>query len=426
MRRLPAMLALLSLCGCVERQLPPQPAQKTPLTFAYWALNPAETALVNEAVAEFERLYPALDVTVLEIPNRYYQKLQTMFSAGTPPDVMVVNTGRAGDLARRGVLADLSPFMEQPEGLQAADFLPAAMAHFRHIGPTMGRPGLYALPQDWNPTNLLLYDVDAFDAAGLPYPDGTWTWQDFAHACRKLTRTSTDPRRQRYGAAVCLYPYAAVAWFWQAGGAVVDANGRSTLAAEPNVRALRFIRGLVREGVVAPPVAAEDRSLEDFQSGRVATAFVAPYSLGTLRQAEQPRRWALAPPLRGPKQGTGCISTGLAIAAASPHRQEAWRFLAHMATNGALARTRAALAIPAWNEALNSGALEEGFGEKNAMVLRQAAPLARPHPLSGRHSYEEMSEALRTALERVFAAGDDPQQALQHAQEALRARAREE
>lgn len=426
MRRLLAMMALLSLCGCVERQPPPEPAQKTPITFAYWALNPAETALVNQQVAEFERLNPAVDVTVLEIPNRYYQKLQTMFSAGTPPDVMVLNTGRAGDLARRGVLADLSPFMDGPEGPQAADFLPAAMAHFRQIGPTMGQPGLYALPQDWNPTNLLLYDADAFDAAGLPYPDGNWTWQDFAHACRKLTRTSSDPHRQRYGAAVCLYPYAAVAWFWQAGGEVLDAQGRSMLGAAANTRAVRFIRGLVQEGVVAPPVAAEDRSLEDFQSGRVAMAFVTPYSLGTLRQAEQPRRWALAPPLRDARQATGCISTGLAIAAASPHQPEAWRFLTHMATNGALARTGAALAIPAWNEALNSGALEEGFGEKNAAVLRQAASLARPHPLSSRHSYEEMSDALRTALERVFAAEEEPQKALQQAQETLRARARDE
>jgi len=395
------------------------PDTKTSLTFAFWALNPTETALFQQLIAEFERAHPNLTVTVLEIPNKYYDKLQTMFGAGTPPDVMVVNYGRAGDLARRGVLADLSPFVGGA-GSRGREFLPIAYEHFAGIGTAVGRPGLYALPQDWNPTNLLLYDRDAFDDAGLKPPDSGWTWENFAVACRKLTVRSRDPRRQRTGAAVCLYPYAATAWFWQAGGALLSPDGkRSCLAAPENVRAVEFLKGLVKEGVVARPVAGEDRSLEDFQSGRVAMAFVTPYALSTLRKPGGQRRWGLAPPLVGARQGTGCIPTGLAVAQLCAHPQAAWALVEYLVTHGAEERARAALGVPAWQPALRAEAFREGFGPEAAGIMRQAAATARPHPISPTLSYEQMSGALRKALEQVFGADAEPAEALREAEAGL-------
>ena len=412
-------LGLLTTTGCVQRLPDASPAAPVSLTFAFWALNPAETALFQRLIADFEHTHPRVTVTVLEIPNRYYDKLQTMFGAGTPPDVMVVNYGRAGDLARRGVLADLAPFMAQA-GTLDGELLPVADEHFRGIGAAVGRPGLYALPQDWNPTNLLLYDRDVFDAAGLPYPYEGWTWDDFAAACHKLTVRSRDPRRQRYGAAVCLYPYAATAWLWQAGGDVLSPDGRASfLAAPANVRALQFLRGLVEEGVMARPVAGEDRSVEDFQSGRVAMAFVTPYALSTLRKPGGPRRWGLAPPLVGVRRGTGCIPTGLAMAQSCAQPQAAWELIRYLVTQGAQERARAALGVPAWQPALRGPALAEGFGADAAAVLRQAVATARPHPLSPTLSYERMSGALREALEQVFGADMAPARALQAAQERL-------
>lgn len=400
-------LALLFAPGCLRR-VPDGAlgAPATKLTFAFWALAPAEATLYHSLVAEFAATHPTCQVEVLEIPNRYYQKLQVLFAAGTPPDVMVVNYGRLGDLARRGLLAEVS------SGREAAHFAPPAAAALRSLSAAQGKAGWLGLPLDWPPANLLVYDREAFAAAGAKPPGPGWTWTDWAAACRQLTVRSPDPNSRRYGSAVCLYPYAALSWLLQGGGAVLAEGGRSVLASPANVQTLRFLQGLAREGVIAPLVPGEDRSLEDFRAGRVAMAFVTPYVLGDLRQHPAGRQWALAAPLTGARRLTGCIPTAVAVAGAS-HAPEAARELAlFLATHGAEARAAAGLAVPAWQPALDSPALVKGFGPEAAAVLRQALPLARPYPLSQAHSYEELSGALREALEEIFGGGATPERAL--------------
>ncbi|MGE5530806.1 MAG: extracellular solute-binding protein [Bacteroidota bacterium] len=413
MKRLLAVLplVLLLLTGCARVQ-PPDATSPQTITFAFWALAPAEVALTQQLVSQFEQSHPGLHVTVQEVPGRYYDKLSTMFAAGTPPDVMVVNYGRLGDLARRGVLADLQPLL--PSSLTMPQFLPQAAAAFATVGPTMERPGLFALPVDWSPTNLLLYDPDALAAAGVASPQGSWTWQQFETACRKLSATTTGSRRP---ASLCLYPYAATAWLLQGGGTLLAPDARrSTLAAPQNVRTVEFLRRVQQGGLVLPPDPSQDRSLEDFQTGRCAFAFVTPYTLTTLRGHPHGRRWALALPLRDHRNVTGCIPSGVAVAAASNHLGAAAQFAVFYATEGAKARAVAGWCVPAHLPALHSPALEAAFGKQPAAALRKAAALAQPHPLSPTLPYERTSQALRHALEQVFTAQRTPVQALSEAE----------
>ncbi|MHB8996400.1 MAG: extracellular solute-binding protein [Armatimonadota bacterium] len=411
MRRLCAALALmLLLAGCARVPLQPDQSAATPqtITFAFWALEPAEVALTHQLARQFEQFHPGVQVSVMEIPGRYYDKLSTMFAAGTPPDVMVVNYGRLGDLARRGLLADLQPLL--PPGLSLSEFLPQAAEAFAGIGPKMGRPGLFALPVDWSPTNLLLYDPDALAASGVASPRGSWSWQQFEDACRKLSSVMTGNRRP---ASLCLYPYAAASWLLQGGGTLLAPDGkRSTLGAAENVRTVEFLRRLQHEKLALSPDPAQDRSLEDFQTGRAAFAFVTPYTLTSLRKHPRGRRWGLALPLRDRRQVTGCIPSGVAVAARSPHLQTAAQFAAFYATEGARARAAAGWSVSAHLTALQSPALDAAFGKAPAGVLRQAAARAVPHPLSPLLPYEQTSQALRHALEQVFSGQRGPVQAL--------------
>jgi multiple sugar transport system substrate-binding protein len=382
------------------------------ISFAFWALEPAEVALTQQLVSNFERSHPGLNVTVQDIPGRYYDKLATMFAAGTPPDVMVVNYGRLGDFARRGVLVDLQPLL--PPSLTMSQFLPQAAEAFAAVGPTMGRPGLFALPVDWSPTNLLLYDPDALAAAGVAPPEESWTWQHFETACRKLSATTTGSRRP---ASLCLYPYAATAWMLQGDGALLSSDfRRSRLSAPGNVRTVEFLRRLQQCKLVLPPDPSQDRSPEDFQTGRCAFAFVTPYTLTTLRKHPRGRRWALALPLRDRLPVTGCIPSGVAVAAQSRHAAAAAQFAAFYATEGAKARAAAGWCVPAHLAALRSPALESAFGRQPAAVLRRAAAMAQPHPLSPTLPYEQTSQALRHALEQVFIGQRSPLQALNEAE----------
>jgi len=428
---------VLTVCladGCVRR-LPPTASQVPPrqappsatsapaeITFAYWALAPREIETVHRLVERFEAENPSVKVRLVEVTDRYYDKLTTLFSTNNAPDAFSVNYGRLGDFARRGLLADLGPLVAGSAELDRSQFVPAAYDSFASVGAAVGRPGLFALPRDWGPTNLLVYNKDAFDAAGLGYPSAEWTWEQFAQACRRLTIVHPGGALEQYGAAVCLYPYALAGWVYQSGGDFLSPDrGQSTLASERVVDAVEFLNGLVDEGVVAPASAAHDESQEQFQRRKAAMAFVSPYGLGDLREQEG-LSWGIAPPLKGRRQATGCIPTGIAMSASSGRREPALRFMAYWVTEAARQVAEAGYCVPAWRPALESRALEAGYGPQTAGVLRAAVEHAAPHPVSRHLPYELMLDHLKQALDEVFVKGTPPRTALQTAQEALNAR----
>jgi multiple sugar transport system substrate-binding protein len=414
------MLAALLLCGCGRRAAPPPPSPPPPattLSFAYWALSPTEINTVHELVGEFERTHPNVQVRLIEVTDRYYDKLTTMFAARTGPDVFSVNYGRLGDFARHGLVADLAPLVRGHEGLQAGTFVGAAWEAFSNIGEALGKPGLWGLPRDWGPTNLLMYNRQLLAAAGVEEPAPQWTWKQFAQACHKLTAKTADGST-RFGAAVCLYPYAAGAWIAQAGGDLRRHKDGAWLNTQECAEALGFLRGLVDEGAIAPADPAHDQSLTQFQTGRAALAFATPYSLGELRRKEG-LQWGVAPPPVGRRQATGCIPTGIAVSAACARKDLAAEFVEFWVTEGAQRVARAGFCVPAWRQALSGPALEEGFGAQTAQVLREAAGYARPIPVARELPYETLQTELRKALDAIFVRSESPSDALQAANRRL-------
>ncbi len=409
------LVTLLATGGCARtvRQGRDRATEKRDLTFAFWAIDRREVALVHAMAEEFERAEPSVDVRVLEVAGRYYEKLMTLFAADDPPDVFVGNYGRLGDFARRGLLADLTRFVAQDPTLGRRHFVRAAFDAFAGLGQAVGRPGLYALPRDWGPTGLLLYDVEAVQDAGLLSPDRGWTWSQYAAACRKLTVRDATGRVTRYGGSVNLYPYSVIGWLYQNGAEVWSPDGCTcTLESPACVEALSFIAGLAQEGVVLPPDPTHDDTLDAFEQGRVATALITPYSFSALRQCRS-IRWKVAPPLRGKRVACGCIPSGLAVSAGCPEPEVAYRFARFCVTRGAERYAESALAVPAYLPALHSRALSspEGFGPY-APVLRAAAVHARPYPIAPEVAYEEVLAAVREALDEVFALRAAPAEAL--------------
>ena len=425
---LAALLSVALCAGCVRRAAPGDapptaalPAAPTEIGFAYWALSPREINTVKALVADFEAREPSVRVRLVEVTDRYYDKLVTLFATDNAPDVFSVNYSRLGDFARENLLEDLSPLLAASEVLRQEDFVPIAFDTFADVGHAVGRPGLWGLPRDWGPSNLLLFNRDLLAAEGVAEPEGAWTWDEFGQAARRLTHRSVGGQPERHGAAVCLYPYAFVAWVHQNEGELLSPDGRrSALAHERTVQAAQFLERLVREGAIAPPNPANDQSLEQFRTGRVALAFATPYTLGELRQ-QQGLRWGLAPPLAGRVRATGCIPTGVAISARCRRPEAAFRFVEYWITEGAQRVAAAGLCVPAWRPALDGPALEAeyGFGPEVAAVLREAALYARPHPLSPTLAYETVLNRLKQALDAVFIRNSAPAAAFAEAQAAL-------
>lgn len=88
----------------------------------------------------------------------------------SPPDLIMVGRGGYEDAETLNQFTDLSPWLETlPNG---------PMIQHNALQEWQVDGALYALPILWSTAPVLLVDQNALDAAGLPYPDPGWNWND--------------------------------------------------------------------------------------------------------------------------------------------------------------------------------------------------------------------------------------------------------
>jgi multiple sugar transport system substrate-binding protein len=105
----------------------------------------------------------------------YRRRLAAGFSAGTAPDVMLLNYRRFATFAGQGGLSRWDAYLAQSTLLDEADFYAPVIEAFRFDGQ------LWCIPQNMS-SLVVYYNQQLFDAAGLPYPADDWTWDDFLAA----------------------------------------------------------------------------------------------------------------------------------------------------------------------------------------------------------------------------------------------------
>src|SRR5262249_19039048 len=146
--------------------------------------------------------------------------------------------------APEGLLEDLDAYIAR-DGVELTDFYPALLEQFRFEGH------YYGLPRD-NDTKVIYYNRDAFDQAGVPYPQAAWTWGVLRQAAIRVTRA----RALRYGFGFEAGHWWRL-WVWQNGGDIVDdvyRPSRVTLNPPEAAEAIDFLAGLVTRDRVTPPL----------------------------------------------------------------------------------------------------------------------------------------------------------------------------
>ncbi|HWV49367.1 MAG TPA: extracellular solute-binding protein [Microbacterium sp.] len=176
-----AAVAALALAGCSsDSGEPADPDAPVTLSLSAWSI---ETTPEFQLLAdEFEKKHDNVKVELKEYDPAEYNTLVTAdLAAGSGPDIITqkevkyVTTFQEG-----GQLLDVSD-VALPEGIGGA-------SSYEVDGTA------YAVPyrQDsW----VLFYNKALFDAAGVEYPDGSWTWDDYATAAEALT---TDASKGAY------------------------------------------------------------------------------------------------------------------------------------------------------------------------------------------------------------------------------------
>lgn len=263
-------------------------AEQSELKVLVCCYAPPDLEIRNRVNSSFEAANPGvkLNQELLPAGQNYFEKLQTLIAADTPPDVFDMWEGYVQPYAANGAIMNLDPFMESDPRLKKDDLLPAA------IDGASWQNNLYALLIGFIPGPVsLYYNVDHFETAGLEAPSSDWTWDDMRTAAQALTAsTNSGAPADQYGLAFDLWFVPWLHWIWSNGGDVLNQDGtQCTLTDAASVEAIQYWADLVNADQVALSpslLASMQGGLSAFQSNMVSMYLGNAWDVGSLSGAQ--------------------------------------------------------------------------------------------------------------------------------------------
>ncbi len=331
-----ALLALIALMAFT----PLSSAQDVPtLRYFTWEVaqrgpegEAAERALLDECAAE---IGINVELESLVTPD-FFQRVSALAAAGDLPDVFGVSSGTIDEWAADGLLLNIQRYVDRDITPIQDKYFTGPFSIARYPKPD---GDMFAFPYAIIHT-VLWYNMDAFDAAGVPYPseDG-WTWDEFLAAAQALTVDKDDDGRiDQYGFWLYRGRYAQIEpWVYQNNGDLLNTT-RTRFEPDDNaIAALEFLTSLVTEYKVAPPPSefAGFRMQDVFPLGYAAMWVDGNWQIANTRSqhANNPDisfRFAAAPIPRGPNWVED-VAYGWAdmfgIAADTPYPDQAWELI---------------------------------------------------------------------------------------------------
>jgi multiple sugar transport system substrate-binding protein len=304
-----------------EKSVEAPPAEEITLSFGHhWeaAFRPRQ----DEFDEKYLEAHPNIKFEITyNTWSDHNQIVPTWAAAGTLPDIIYVHGRYAFPWNYEGVMVSAQDYIDADPEFNVEGIWEESLRLYRFKGKQ------YEIPYDHGPI-ILGYNKDIFDQHGYPYPDDTWTMDDFVEAAKTLN----DPENQQWGWAGS-YPnfgnenMPAMLGGW--GAQAYNDEETKLMADSPEaIEAMQFWADLILEEKVAP-TPAESQAFEQgpWISGVIAMSPVASWSTPTLHSFA-PFNWDVAPWPKGPvAQQTGSFGSGFGITRDSQHPDEGWDYL---------------------------------------------------------------------------------------------------
>ena len=153
---------------------------KTHLTFQIWDV--AQRDGMQAICDAYTEKHPDVVIEVQVTSwSEYWTKLEAAAISNQMPDIFWMHTNEILKYADYGKIADLTDLYDDED----PDYY---SKHFSEItlANIQGSDGrYYGVPKDKDTVGLV-YNKEMFDAAGVAYPDETWTWDDMEEASQKI------------------------------------------------------------------------------------------------------------------------------------------------------------------------------------------------------------------------------------------------
>ncbi|MHA3914396.1 ABC transporter substrate-binding protein [Halovulum sp. GXIMD14793] len=385
---------------------------ETEISFALWG-SPTEGEVWGGIAESFEAANP--DVTVnIEVADwtSYWEKLQVQVAGGTPPDIFAMDAPAYPDWQSRGVLLNMQPYLDaDPSVLEGV--YPVTLTAYQL------EEGMYGMPRDFQ-TVVMYYNKDMFDAAGVAYPDDTWTWDDFRAAAKELTLDKDgDGTIDQWGAWAEIYDMEPF-WgpvIWSHGGEIVDpASGQTLIGESGAAEGFEFISSMLLEDKSIPT--SEQLSQygwDGLLSGVAAMGFSGHWSIPDYAAAGI--NFDVAPVPIGPAgRKTIVNSAGFVISKDTPNPDVAWEFVKFAVSEAGQSQlAQIGLAVPILEDVANGPAyLDQPIKVDHALFI-EALDYANVKP--NFRGYSEWSGAVGDALSLAWTGDEDLATALEEAVE---------
>ena len=365
------------------------------LRFSFWGSD-TEIAAIETVCRRFESLHPDVRIRAEPLPwTQYWLKMKTQAAgSGEPPDVIRMTSIHGAEWYSRGLLADLSPFVERDK-VDFSGYFPATVDAVTWEGKPRSMPTDVAV-------RVYMFNKDLFDRAGEPYldPKKPMDWEQLREVARKLTITKNGQTVQ-YGLSLGYMEFDA--FVYQAGGLAVDRlvdPTRMLLNSPEGIRALRFYSDLIVRDRVSPAVMQQENlgfGAPDFalESGKVAIQHGGTWSIPGLAK-EKGLRFGLAPIAMDKDRAQVAFTNSCGISARSRHVAEAWEFVKFFASPEAqrLVASRG-IGIPVLREVARSDAfLKSPYGVDPMEVFLDEMECARTNVSARTEEFENQMQKI--------------------------------
>ncbi|MFC5450409.1 sugar ABC transporter substrate-binding protein [Paenibacillus aestuarii] len=380
-----SMLAITTIiaAGCSSSPNEAAPAQgqgnatsteTVELSFSSWG-GSAYKETNDLLIQAFTAKHPNIKVKIEDTPNKqYWQKMEAAASGENLPDVFWMNGPRFASYAANGMLKPLDDLIKQ-DNVDLKNYPESLVKLYNYNGKQ------YAIPKDFD-TIGVWYNKALFDAKGVPYPDGSWNWEQFVDTAKKLT----DPAKGVWGVAAALDSQGGYYnTIYQSGGNVIsDDKKKSGYDSPEGIAGIKFWTDLINVHKVSPTLAqmTDTEPLDMFQSGKVAMLWEGSWNATTFAKNDYLKDKVDVAPLPKNKQQSVVIhGLGYAMSAKSQHPKEAWELLKFLGSKEAMdIHAKTGVAIPAFNG--TQDVWVKSFPNMKLQIFIDEVKYAKPYPVS--------------------------------------------
>ncbi len=203
----------------------------------------------QQLLPAFEKKYPNMKLVPYQLGVENAQVLDTKIKAGgsAAPDLAWLDSTSTGTFVGANLLPDVDSWLNSHPDIKS-NLLPSLLA----ISSYQGK--VWSLPWMTNNTAMQI-NLDAFQKAGVPIPSQdptkTWTWDQFAEACKLITQKAGMKGFLMNNNGPGWDAWLFTAWIGTNGGTFLSDSGDPLFNSAAGVETMTFLQNLVNNGYIA-------------------------------------------------------------------------------------------------------------------------------------------------------------------------------